>query len=400
MRVLSINTYGGSLLLGATAMGADIIGSYEDAGYGTAIQAANFPHLDLRPSRAQWPKQDLSDVIVLAHPPCSAFSQLNNSQEARGTGSDAFTCTRHVLDYAIGNGAVAIAIESVMGALAGAWFVHQEYADKHGYHLYRVLQNGSMFGPQWRDRFWALWVKKGAAHETLDLLLRPTWTSVGEAVRGHENGPAPVAIDGWFEQLKTDLIMSQNLTEDDLTFLFRTPRPSIGLVTLAQARFWPDEMLPQVFKRVKSVRNGSTFMSSQLRILSPDGLAPTVLADSWFCLNDKTLSEAGYKLLMGFPFNYRFPETPKNYRKDMRSYLSKGVIPSVAAWVLGQLMTHLGERHRPGCPCHGGCNHSYGDSYRLACEPDRIADFRFHKKHWRRPDQQPALVKVYEEFAS
>ena len=42
MNTLIINTYGGSLLLGANAVpGANIIGSFEDCGFGVAITKVN-----------------------------------------------------------------------------------------------------------------------------------------------------------------------------------------------------------------------------------------------------------------------------------------------------------------------------------------------------------------------
>src|SRR5439155_6327803 len=146
--------------IGTTAAGLPIRGSYEDAGFGLSLQMVNFPDLEFRATVDDWPDhQDLRRTIVLAHPPCSAFSR-QTPKGRTGIQSDAFACTKRVLSYAMRRGAVAIAIESVQPALEGAKAVHDGYARRHGYHLYRVLQNAISFGvPQWRPRFWAVFVR-------------------------------------------------------------------------------------------------------------------------------------------------------------------------------------------------------------------------------------------------
>jgi len=77
-----------------------------------------------------------------------------------------------------------------------------------------------------------------------------------------------------------------------------------------------------------------------------------------------------------------FPEGRRNYRKQMRTFLSKGVIPAVATWILGQVANHLGETHPRGCTCHG-C----GDgAYELSIKPNEIVDFRINRKDWKKAD--------------
>lgn len=99
------------------------------------------------------------------------------------------------------------------------------------------------------------------------------------------------------------------------------------------------------------------------------------------------MSESAYKRIMGFPVDYIFPEKPRNYRKDMRTYLSKGVIPAVATWILGIMATHLGQHHPLNdlrstspdpCPCRS-CTRS---GYDITIGPYEIADFRFPRKLW------------------
>jgi len=123
MNVLIVNSYAGSLTVGASAVGLPIIGSYEDAGFGLAVQRANFPDLDYRWTSDQWPAQSLHNTVVLAHPPCAAFSSQTPARR-KGTGSDAFACTKQVLEYAMRGKATAIAAESVQPALEGARAIH------------------------------------------------------------------------------------------------------------------------------------------------------------------------------------------------------------------------------------------------------------------------------------
>jgi hypothetical protein len=50
------------------------------------------------------------------------------------------------------------------------------------------------------------------------------------------------------------------------------------------------------------------------------------------------VSIAEYNALMGFPRGYTFPD---RYLADQRKYLSKGVCPPVAEWVLRTIVSHL-----------------------------------------------------------
>jgi site-specific DNA-cytosine methylase len=383
LQVLSINTYGGSLLLGAQSLGVKIIGSYEDDHYGSDIQAHNFPDIPLVRHRREWPAQDLSDVVVIAHPPCSAFSVQNNSKAARGPDSAAFACTKHVLDYAMGCHAKAIAIESVMGALAGAWAIHQSYADKHGYHLYRVLENGCMYGCQFRERFWALWIKKGVAPENVTFTIAPNFQTVREVVNGHEDGPAAGNQEDLVERQRERFRVELSMGEEELEYYFDNPTPDYPFRTLGiplgellyQKRFkkpddYPEDKQEVIWKYVGG------FGSGGMNYLNPNGCANTVMGGSLWMLNGRCVSEDAFKVVMGFPAEYVFPETPKNYRKNMRTYLSKGVMPPIAHWILEQTAVHLGMAD--------GLNllHQNNPAYTLVCEPDNIADFRIRKEDW------------------
>lgn len=375
MKTLIINTYGGSLLLGTRALGiAEITGSYEDAGFGTPIQRANFPEIETIARLKDWPQQDLSETVVLAHPPCSAFSVQNNSETARGTNSEAFACTKRVLDYTMSNRVLAVAVESVTGALSGAWEVHQAYADRRDYDLFRILQSGSMFAPQWRERFWAVWMRRGAvSNRELKLRLAPTFQTVAQAVGPHEDGPECGNTGVLLGRLKEKLLEA-GCTDDDMSFFFDAgnhPQKTQSIMRAFQRRIYADDHDLMMTKEVLG-----NFGSGQLCYLEPSGLAPCVMGGSWFYMNGRNLSEAAYKRIMGFPHDYIFPGSS---RRSMRVFLSKGVIPAVATWVLGQIFTNLGVSHATDCTCHG-CKP--GSSYELVVEANHIADFRYNRRHW------------------
>ena len=116
--VVVINSYAGSPTIAATQGGYNILASLEDGGYGLDAQRANFPNLTYV-DNLPWPEADLTGMMVIAHPPCAAFSAQNNSAN-KGVDSTHFACTRRVIDYACLHNAAAVMIESVPGALEGA----------------------------------------------------------------------------------------------------------------------------------------------------------------------------------------------------------------------------------------------------------------------------------------
>ena len=389
MRVLTLNTYAGSMLIGAKAFGAELIGSYEDVGFGQEIAKANFPEVNHIQRWADWPARDLSDVVVLAHPPCSAFSVQNSSWNARGENAAAFNCTRRVLDYAMSNRAKAIAIESVVGALGGAWYVHQSYAQRYGYNLYRILQNGCAFGPQWRERFWVVYVREDVAPPSMAWRLRPRWTRVRDALNGLENDPVLPEVDRALASFKARL-WEGGLTPEQMAALFDKrdpPYPSTGVLKVLHDDFFPDWEVYDVGHKFDIL-----FSSSQMCYLNPDGLAGVLLGGTWWYYEGRNLSISGYKRIMGFPTDYVFPQERRDYLKAMRTFLSKGVIPQVATWILGNIATQVGSAHPLNCSCQA-CEDA--PAWELEIEPNHIGDFRFRKKDWMKKDL-PELRHYYE----
>ena len=392
MRTLVINTYGGSLLLGAHALGCNVLASLEDSAFGLGIQQANFPHLNYYPVRRSWPKKwNLSETVVVAHPPCSAFSVQNCSPGARGVNSAAFACTRDVLQYAMSNNALAVAVESVMGALAGAWPIHQHFADTHGYHLYRILQNGAMFSPQWRERFWVVYIRKGVAPELMTWRLVPRWQKVKDVITGHEDGPSPGNIDRLLADQKRRLVEETGLTDAEMSYLFdpQDPHhPTSALGTILWKTKFRDQPKWEIFKK-----HIGGFASGTMCFIDPNGLAPVLMGGSHWYANGRNLSETAYKRIAGFPAEYIFPSTPRNYRSQMRMYLSKGVIPAVATWILENVFHHLGM-----LPADLRQVETTTPPYTIHVRPNYIADFRPHKRQLDAP--RPPLRHEEEEFSA
>jgi site-specific DNA-cytosine methylase len=380
MKCLIINSYAGSLTLGTTHHEQEIVGSYEDKDFFLDCQRANFPNLDFRSFRHQWPERiDLSDTFVIAHPPCSAFSLANTQPHRRGVNSEAFKCTKVVLDYTMRNGAAAIAIESVMGALGGAWLIHQTYADENDYHIYRLLENGCMFGAQWRERFWVVFVKKGVVpNPNLQISLTPRWQTVGQVMAGYEDGPCPRNLEGLLERQKERFRTITGLTEPEIEQLLNPQ--DLEKTTPLGTLLWnmkfkqPESKAEDKWKMFQTHIGG--FGSGQVIHLAENSLAPVLMGGSHWMYKGRNVSENGWKRLMGFPVEYVFPEKPRNYRRQMQMGLSKGVMPPIAAWVVENVVQHLGDFINPD---H---DPSLGPTYQLECAPDQIADFRISRKQW------------------
>jgi len=378
MNTLIVNTYAGSLLLGANQIkGASILGSFEDCGFGAAVTKANRAlWTEAVPSQnwfvdhiKQWPDLDLTDCVVLAHPPCAAFSNQNRSASKRGTETDAFDCTRKVLRYAMTNGAAAVAVESVMGALAGAWDVYDHMAEAGGYFVYRILQNALLFGvPQFRERCWHVLVRKDLANPSMTWRLAPKMVTMGSILD-------PILLGTPIDEPKRlqryiDLVTKgpcvcgavhgfdeAEVRQKALSHLTGHKREGFGV------RLGP--FFPGVDPKSICRSHVSKFTSGQPSILAEGGWAPVLLGTSFWIYRGQPVPLEGYKAIMGFPTNYIFP---KDTHYGVRTFLSKGVCPPVATWILDNVRRHLGELQ--GSPL------TDDGAYAKVVEPGRIASFR------------------------
>lgn len=372
MRTLLVNTYAGSLLLGAQAVpGSRLLGSFEDCGFGAAITKANRarfteaePDFQFVDHIKQWPDLDLSDDIILAHPPCAAFSQQNTSASKRGINTDAFECTRKVLKYGMSNNVAAMAIESVPGALAGAWDVYDSMAEAGGYHVYRIMKNSILFGvPQFRERFWAVLVRKGVADVNMTWRLSPRYTTISSTIDHLLPGTPIAGLDKTITKFVMKLVNERGLDEAEVR---RIGFPSItghkrqGFSLRIQRHFFPILDVKFVCRNYVS-----PFTSAQPSLLAPYGYAPVLLGSSLWVYQGLPIPEEGYKAIMGFPADYIFPPD-KHY--GIRTMLSKGVCPPVATWILDNLRMHLGAESATPFTAPGG--------HVKVVEPGRIASFR------------------------
>jgi site-specific DNA-cytosine methylase len=326
MDVLLINSYAGSLVLAAKESGLRIRGSYEDSGFGMNIQKLNFPDLNFVETEP-WPDDDLSETIVLAHPPCAAFSNQNHGNyHAQGANADSFNCHRVVIYYALDHGAKALAIESVPGAYQHARPVYEEMAADFGYHVYHVLQNAVTFGlPQWRSRYWVMFSKRpwmGLSHHPRFMPLKEILLHQGSAVD----------VAGFQKKAELGVETSGYKLAD----LMRD-HPGQNLLSIGNELFGSAEESRENFNL------GGSFASRMPRSLDPETWATVIMSDNDLWVYGRRLYREEYCRVMGFPANYLWPAREL---KQFRMYLSKGVCPPVAAWVLDQLrLNHENDGH-------------------------------------------------------
>lgn len=364
--VLIINSYGGSLLLAAHNAQQYIVGSYEDSNYGMDIQRLNFSGVEFQPYRKDWPEKiNLSDRVVLAHPPCAAFSQMTvryKDSKTHGVDAEKFKCTMDVINYSMTNRAAAIMIESVTGALHGAWAVHERFANEHGYDVYRILQNGATFNtPQWRPRFWVVFVRKGVLNHD-DNALRFRFSPKTKRVKDIVEMTGTVVDEG-----KRNIDLQRQVLEDhgiNSTEVFDGTDGYGPIAAILRRRFKRrNEIhgdLPQITRKF-CVR--APYMTNILRVLDPNGLAPVILSASWWALpssNARELYHEEYNNIMGYPHDYDWGK----FKPKFREFLSRGVIPAVAQWILENVSANLVGRNG-----HGGAGEL------RKCFPGHIIDF-------------------------
>jgi site-specific DNA-cytosine methylase len=335
--VLVINTYAGSLLLAARKINMNVVGSFEDAGYGMKTQKLNFDDVRFVEKRKDWPALDLRGTMVLAHPPCAAFSAQNTNASRRGTKTDAFACTKDVLKYSMSAGADAVLVESVTPAMEGARSVHDRTAEKWGYSVFRVLQNSVTFGlPQWRPRFWAIFVRDRLISRSfrMKFSLEPRWKSVGELM-SETDDPSNVlpahkrrfdrAVDDMRSHGLSPKIVKEILAgEHDFGSIPRIVSKIMGETREYICKHW--------------FRNA--FEASNPFVLNPESFANTLMYDHNYYSQGRLFTADEYRAYMGYPRDYKF-------HASQMEFLSRGVCPPVAAWVARSVANSLSLVGRP-----------------------------------------------------
>ena len=326
-------------MVAASRRGDEIVASLEDAGYGCDIQRANFPRVEVVEKIKHWPVIDLSETVVIAHPPCAAFSTQNRSRDPliRGAGAKKFCQTVAVLEYAGRNKALAVAVESVPGTLVGGKSAHDDFARDFGYNLYRIMLNSATCGvAQFRKRFWAIFIRKGAAKDTQPFSITPKLKTVGDVVCnsvGRELVDIEYVAQASIKQVRK---LIEGMGEEKARAFLKKPgnvvRHAADYIGLKgkDAKEWTERYAI-----------GYNFTSHSMVKLDPEAQAPVLLAGSWWWYWDRPLALQEYLEVMDFPREYVFPtreQRPLNYYPERsREYLSRGVCPATAEWILSQV---------------------------------------------------------------
>lgn len=322
MNILIINTYGGSLLLGAKAAKANIVAVMEDVAFGSDLQALNFPSIPRYEKRADWPDKFSTawrDIDVVAHPPCSAFSVLNmqNAASTRGMDTSAFACHRAVIDYALGHKARSLTIESVTPAYGIAHETYEENAAKYGYGVTYIMINSVSCGvPQWRERVWIVYhrlSKRAAFHVSM----QPKYVLLKSIINPDGTTENLFGIDG-----------QRKRAWDKIRPLIKPSWPT-GYIHLVLEKVYNLQRVPRL-EAVTQKFGLSKYIDNSPRLVDVNGFSSVILSSSVLCDGPRPLTVEEYCAIMGFPRNYKWGRQIKKFRM----YLSKGVCPPVATWIM------------------------------------------------------------------
>ena len=324
MNTLIVNTYGGSLILGAKAIKANIIATMEDTGFGSDLQALNFPKIPRYEKRADWPEKFSTpwrDIDVVAHPPCSAFSSVNYSNKKKvtmGTTTPAFACHQAVIDYALSHKARTLTIESVTGAYEGAHDEYEANAERYGYRVNYVMINSASCGvPQWRERVWVVYHQL-SKRTPFKVVMKPEYSTIKDI------------LDPTGEEADFFGRASLHRAWEGIRKTVKSTWPTGNVVTV----LGKVHDLPRDTARAKF--GFSVYMNANPVLLDPDGFSPVLMQDGRLCTYDakrkggRALSIEEHCAIMGFPRDYKWGRQLRKFRM----YLSKGVCPPVATWIM------------------------------------------------------------------
>ncbi len=312
MNVVTINTYGGSLLLGAKQAGATILATMEDSGYGSDLQLLNFPKVPNYPHDTDWPKRftpSWRNIDVIAHPPCKSFSIMAaRFHHLHGTNTDGFACHRRVIDYALGNRCRSLVIESVVGAYEGGREAYEEMAKKYRYHLTYIFLNAVSFGvPQWRPRVWMIFHHQ----KTFKVDLKPHYVALRDILNA---GPTEPNVMNRCKRVLYAAIKHKDRHHG--IHIYKALMQEYGFESDAEIK-----------KRFPEARG---YLSGHVRFVDPDWVSTTIMGDTTLAYENRILSLEEYCQIVGFPRNYKWGRRVKT----ATAYLSRGVSPPVAAWIL------------------------------------------------------------------
>jgi hypothetical protein len=177
-----------------------------------------------------------------------------------------------------------------------------------------MINSASCGVPQWRDRVWI------AFHKTKNFKVdfRPKYNTLSTILDAHgtECGPVETGVRVTWERLRGSI-----------------------------RKDWPTGPLPAVLEKVHDIPHEPNFMGARqkfgirslvtnnVRLISEDEMSPVIMHATTLALGKRLLNVEEYCAIMGFPRDYKWG---KQIRK-FRMYLSKGVCPPVAAWIMKQV---------------------------------------------------------------
>lgn len=339
-KVLISHTYIGTLIEACKQESCDILASQEVAGFGSDIQAANWPEVKIIPKRDNWlQKSDLpSDTnwFMIAHPPCAGGSMVTPTHARGGLDNpkSAFHVTHDFMKYAYSMNPPIIAVESVPGTLrecgADLRKMRDMYAPHYGVAF--VLDTSQHHGcASIRKRLWHIHYRRDLFPNGIEWVrnVEPKLRTVRDALQGASEA--------------ADFIVSpvQQKTYDKFSNLWPAmDQGSYANNWLRKTGRW-DMVDPNT---IKTKTNGEKFVfyeSVASKRLAWDQPAPTITGSTLLIHPDGTrpLTTREYLRINGMPDTFSFPPSvrPGNHI----TYIGKTVSLGIALWVVQNIKLNI-----------------------------------------------------------
>lgn len=319
MNVVAVHTYAGSILLGARLANMSVSASLAVDNYGVNIQRKNFPDVAVHVDPSNWPALDLRNSIVMGHPPCSCFSLANSKRFSDPLLDPKFKDTRLLIEYAVEGRAAGFALESVQQSEQHVRGLFSQIAAANKYHFQIQSVDYAAWVPQRRKRVWYVWAKRPCSFTPPPV-----------------NGPR---LRDTVKQDTADFVsIIANRWNDVSARMQREGLNPVEVVKTAAA----GSLLKSLQMRGNAFDIAKKFGVSRAHrfpvVLDPNGVAPVLMYDSCWLYDGGLLPRQDYCAIMGFPRDYELTSGP---RGGCLEWLSRGVVPQAAAWLITQMQEAL-----------------------------------------------------------
>lgn len=340
IKALISHSYIGTLLAACEAEGVQMIATQEAAGFGSGIQALNWPTVQNIPKRSDWLQAEQlpqdNKWFAIAQPPCAGGSMVTPGHARGGLENpkSAFHITHDFMKYAYSTRAPIIAVESVPGTLklcGGDLFKMRDmYAPDYG--VFVVLDNSSDYGcVSIRKRMWHIHYRKDLFPNGLE------WTKPTPNRR-----TLAEALEGCSELPDNHIAPGQQKVYDKFAALFaELPQGHYANNWLRKAGRW--DLLPEGTK-IKVKSNGEQFIfyeSLATKKLGFDQLAPTITGSTFLIhpTENRPLTSREYLRINNMPDRFRFP--PSMPVSQHVTYIGKTVSIGIAKWVIQNMVANI-----------------------------------------------------------